>query len=114
MILEVYGLWSPDLDPPLEGEGLPDDRTKFRVFIQVSLVEQGQEDSEVFGFYVCSPSMLAQTEPGTIITHTLVLNLFCWDTIRARVTKLLMHARSAITWDEVIEKLSGCLFHTDV
>lgn len=113
MRLEVYGLWSPDLDPPLEGEGRPPDLTDFRVFVQVSINESGREGSEVFGFYVSSPSALARVEPGTFVTHTLVLDRFSWEAIRARLDKLLMHTESASTWDEVIHKLSGALFPSD-
>ena len=114
MRLEVYSLWSPDLAPPLEGEGRPPDLTDFRVFVQASIYEVGREGGEVFGFYVCSPSALARVEPGTFVTHTLVLERFSWGAIRARLDKLLMHAGSASTWEDVARKLSGALFPTDV
>ena len=113
MRLRVYGMWSPDLDPPSEGEGHPPDLTDFRVFVQVSIEEVGRPGTEVFAFTVCSPSALARVEPGTFIAHTLVLERFSWEAIRARLDKLLMHTGSASTWDEVIRTLSGALSPSD-
>ena len=113
MRLRVYGMWSPDLQPPLEGEGLPPDLTDFDVFVQVSVEEVGKPGSEVFAFTVCSPSALTRIESGTFVTHTLVLERFSWEAIRSRLDKLLMHADSAATWGEAIERLSGELAYSD-
>ena len=113
MKLRVYGMWSPDLDPVDEGEGLPPDLVDFRVFVQVSIEEVGQPGTETFGFTVCSPSEIARTESGTFVTATLVLDRFSWEAIRARVDKLLMHTGSATTWAEVIRRLSGAISYSD-
>ena len=109
MKLRVQGMWSAGLDPVDAGEGLPPDLTDFRVYIQAAIEEVGQPGHEVFGFTVCSPSQLARTESGTFVTATLVLERFSWEAIRGRLDKLLMHTRSAETWSEVIERLSGVL-----
>ena len=114
MNLVIYGMWSPDLHPPDEGEGRPLDLTDFSVFVQVALNEIGDGGSEVYGLNVCSPSVLARTESGAFVSHTLVLERFSWEAIRARLDKLLMHTRSASTWDEVNARLSGLLFPSDV
>jgi len=108
MRLEVRHLWSPDFDPT---EGGPPDRTDFGVLIQAEVGEVGEVGGEVFGFTVCSPSRLAQAEPGMFITDTLVLDRFDWEVIRTRLDKLLMHAQSCNTWDEVIGRLAGMLRH---
>ena len=106
-------MWSPDLDPVDEGEGRPPDLADFHIYVQAAIEEVGQPGHEVFGFTVCSPSELARTEPGTFVTATLVLERFSWEAVRERLDKLLMHTRSAETWSEVIERLSGVLSYSD-
>lgn len=112
--LKINGIWTPDLAPALDGEGVPPDLADFAVFVQVSLQEVGQEGTEVFGFTVCSPSVLRQTEHGSFIAHTLVLDRFSWEGIRERVEKLLIHVESASSWEDVIWRLRGMLSPNDV
>ncbi len=112
MILEVYSLWSPDLDPV--SEGLPPNPKDFNVFVQVAICEAGKPGTEVFGIDVVSPSQLALYESGHIVSHTLVLDHFDWDEIRKRIQKLLAHVSSVKDWDEVIQGLAGFLSHNDV
>lgn len=113
MRLEIRGLWSPDMLPTPDGRELPPDTEDFSVWVQVAIDEGGRPGSEVFGLTVCSPSALARAEPGAFVTHTLVLERFSWEAVRARIEKVLMHVHAAQTWGEVILGLSGLLKYAD-
>ncbi len=104
-------IWSTDLDPP--SEGLPDDLEDFDILMHVSLGEKGMLGGEVFIFNVTSPSMLLEIESNQFISHTLVLGLFNWESIKKRLEKLLRHATSCKNWDEAIKSLSGYLQYSE-
>ena len=104
-------MWSPDLDPP--STGLPADTEDYEVAMQVRLSERGEAGGEVFSFTVCSPSALSDVDSGRFVTHTLVLMPFRWDTLRARLDKLLSQCSSCTTWHEVIDRLLPFLRHDD-
>jgi hypothetical protein len=111
MKLEIQTLWSPDLNPP--SEGLPADLEDYELFMQVSLGEAGKPGGEVFDFTVCSPSALARVELGSFVCHRLVLRPFSWESIEARLRKLIRHAESCADWECTIKKLAGLLRYTD-
>jgi hypothetical protein len=112
MDLEIRSLWSPDLNPPSEGN--PEDVEDYSVFVQLTLGERGQQGTEVFGLTVCSPSQL-RAEDGRFVTHTLVMRAFSWGALRSRLDKLLRHAGvpRATSWDEVIGRLKPYLHASD-
>lgn len=111
MNLVIQDIWSPDLKPPSEGQ--PDDLENYRVLIQVALSEVGHNGREMFGLTVTSPSKCAAIEPPAFITHTLVLNSFSWELVRAHIEKLLRHCSSADNWDQAIRILSPYLRYSD-
>jgi hypothetical protein len=109
MLLEIREIWSPDLTPASSGS--PPDRENFCVFMQVTILDKEQIGNEVFGFTVCSPSSLAQTDSGTFVQNTLVLDHFSWQTIQNRLEKLLLHCHSCKSWSDVNSALCGYLRH---
>ena len=111
MKLVVDSLWSPDLTPP--STRVPANATSFRALVQVAVVERGAPGREVFGLTALSPDQLAAAEPGSFISHTLVLQRFSWEEIRTRVEKLLRHTESCSSWSDAIRTLAGYLSHSD-
>ncbi|MEO0559350.1 MAG: Imm8 family immunity protein [Bacteroidota bacterium] len=98
MRLRISNLYS--LDP----DETPMDLTHFGVEVYVVIEEIGQPGAATFRLSVCSPSALAEEVSGTFVSHTLVLDRFSWEAIQERIEKLLMHADSLQTWDEVIKR----------
>jgi Immunity protein 8 len=111
MHLTLGTMWSPDLDP--SSSGLPADPEDYELPVQVALSEAGKPGKEVFSLTVCSPSALLETESGKFLTHTLVLTPFRWDSLRARLEKLLAQCNSCETWNDVIKRLAPFLRYDD-
>ena len=111
MKLVIEDLWSPDVNPPSSGD--PADLVSFEVLVQVALSEEGAPGREVFSFTVASPDRRSRTEPGTFVSHMLVLDKFSWGDIRSRVEKVLRHTQSCASWHEVLLALAGCIRSND-
>ena len=111
MRLSLGMMWSPDLNPP--SSGLPADTEDYELAMQISVSEAGGSGDEVFSLTICAPTALLKTESGRFLAHTLVLAPFSWDTLRARLDKLLAQCGSSDTWDDVIHRLSPFLRHDD-
>jgi hypothetical protein len=112
MKLTIEDLWSPDLVPP--SSGAPANTTSFRVFVQVALAELGRPGREVFSFTAVSPDRLANGRDGDFVSHSLVLTRFSWETIRARLERLLRHTESCSSWQQATLALAGCLRQNDL
>ena len=110
MRLEIAGLRSPDLD--LE-DGVPNDLAHFEVFVEVTLREPGRPGSGVFHLPVASPSAVAQWPSGRFVAHTLLPDRFSWAAVQACVDNVLLHARGASSWDDVIRRFAGLVQHAD-
>ena len=111
MRLSLGMMWSPDLNPP--SSGLPADIDEYEIAMQISVSEVGGSGGEVFSLAICTPAALLKTEGGTFLSHTLVLTPFSWDSLRARLDKLLAQCGSCDSWGDVIHRLSPFLRHDD-
>ena len=99
MRLRIKEMWSPDLKPP--ATGLPPDINNFSVPILVSVSEEGQSESEEFGFYACR-EIYSKASPRP----SLWFDEFDWSAIRERVENLLRECEDCVSWDDVIEQLA--------
>lgn len=88
-----------------------DGQSEFDVLVDVDIGEGACPGSEVFQLRVVSPSVLAETGSGDFVLHTLVLDVYSEDALRARIDKLLLHCASVDDWSGLIQSLIGYLRH---